>query len=301
MVITEHPREATATTSLRIGPFCYVFSAYCSWGREILRKLRPHLSTRDAQGFDNVDRYIHLVAGQTGDLSSQNLRNILPKNISDLDWQLVENRINTLWFADDSRHVIWTKASAPELGRPRFEFPWSLLIKDITSKNGGLIHAGLACHKGSGLLFLAPPTGGKTTTLNTAPADWQVLSDDAALVWPDDAGQWLASPLPAWGSITNPDRNWYAEPIAIGKPCCLKSLLILQKSQQLSLTEVAHSFAMPHVYRALSEYPVTIISKVSRTEPWFRSSARMCRELHCWELCLPLHADIWPLLAREAA
>jgi len=301
MTHNEYIRNATDVTGLTVGPFRYVFSAYCNWGVDILRKLRLHLATTDASIFDNVDRYIHIVAAHTRDLSAQSLRSHLPGNISELNWQQEENRINSLWFADDSRHAIWTKASAPELGRPRFEFPWSLLINDITARNGGLIHAGLASHKGSGLLFLAPPTGGKTTTLNTAPSDWQVLSDDAALVWPGDEGQWLASPLPAWGQVTNPSRSWYSESMNLDKPCSLKSLLILTKSRQMSLTRVADSAAMPHVYRALSEYPVTIISEASQAESWFRSSASMCRDLHCWELCLPLHADIWPLVAREAA
>jgi hypothetical protein len=301
MTRTDHPQNAADALSLRIGPLQYVFSAYCTWGVDILRKLRFHLATTGPLGFDNADRYIHLVAGHDPDQSSQDLRVRLPEEISLLSWQPLENRINTLWLADNSRHVIWSKTSVPELGSPRFDFPWSLLIRDITSLNGGLVHAGFACHEGSGLLFLAPPAGGKSTTLNTAPANWQVLSDDAALVWPDDAGKWLASPLPAWGLVTNPDRNWFSEPMVLNKSCFLKSLVTLQKSGQLSLVRITDSSAMTHVYRALSEYPVTIISEASLMEPWFRTAARMCRELSCWELRLPLHADIWTLLAKEAA
>ena len=59
--------------------------------------------------------------------------------------------------------------------------------------------------------------------------------------------------------------------------------------------------AIDTMYRALSEYPVTIICGDVLAEPWFRAAAGICRSLRCWELSMPLHADIWPLVAREAA
>lgn len=301
MVSNHHSQKSVDSLGLRIGPLQYLLFAYCSWGEDILQRLRLHLSTMNSPCHDKADRLIHLVDGHSGDLSAQDLRSRLAQDLAELTWQPVANRINTLWFAGHSRHVIWSKAAAPELGRPRFDLPWSLLIEDITSRSGGLVHAGLACHKEAGVLFLAPPTGGKTTTLNTAPADWQVLSDDAALVWPGAKGRWLASPLPAWGSITNPDRDWPDEPVALDASCRLKSLLVLEKSPQLSFNRITASSAMPHLYRALSEYPVTIICAASHEESWFRSAARICRELLCWQLCLPLHADIWPMIAGDAA
>ena len=296
-----YPQNAAESLGLRIGPFSYLFHAYCSWGRDILNRLSLHLERADIASFKDPDRQIHLVALPDDDIPGEQLRGRIAEDLCKRNWQSLQNRINSLWVAGGTRHVIWTRASVAGLGSPRFEFPWSLLIMDITSRGGGLVHAGLACHRGSGLLFLAPPAGGKTTTLSSAPADWQILSDDAALVWPGAAGRWLASPLPAWGLVSNPDRAWSAAPMVLNTSCEMKSLLILLKAPTLSLTRIVGSSAMPHVYRALSEYPVTIIAGDTQAQAWFRASARLCRELLCWELRLPLHAEIWPLLAREAA
>ena len=172
---------------------------------------------------------------------------------------------------------------------------------DMASINGGLAHAGLACHKGTGLLFLAPPAGGKTTTLNSAPPEWQVLSDDAALVWPDCNSNWQASPLPAWGMITNPERDWDFPLMRLDQACRLKGLLVLHKANWTNLARIEPSTALPHVYRALSEYPVTILTQAVQPGPRFATAASMCRALGCWDLSLPLNGDIWPLVTRQAA
>ena len=289
---------------LRIGPFIYQFRAYDHWGLQVLKQIELHLAVADLQDNDRIDRYIHLVDiidKQNPNTLPLQLKGLLTAEEHDLKWSLLSNQVNTLRYAKDSAHTFWTTATGSGLDKLRFDFPWRILINDIVDRGGGLLHTGLASYREAGLLFLAPPGGGKTTTLSTAPSDWQVLSDDAALVWPDGEKCWLASPLPAWGRITNPNEKWRYPHMALDQSCRLKSILVLQKTRKVSLKKYQASTAMPFIYRALCEYPVTILTGAIQEEPFFRTAAAMTRDLTCWELSLPLHGDIWPLLSREAA
>jgi SynChlorMet cassette protein ScmC len=207
--------------------------------------------------------------------------------------------MNSVWLSLQTRHAIWTDTANPELGEFRFDLPWSLILQDITTRGGGLIHGGLVNRNGGGLLFLAPPGGGKTTTLGTAPAGWQVLADDAALVWPQGNGAWLASPMPTWSALvgTAPPHQVPAR-LSAGTPVRLQGLLMLNKAAEVSLDRLVDVTATPLLYRAFREYPASHLAGASFRENLFRAAAAMARELPAWRLELPKHADIWPLLDR---
>ena len=300
----EFLNELTQSIGLRIGPFIYQMRAYDDWGVQILKQIQRYITVTCLSDDDRIDRTIHLV-NLADDLTQATLpaqlQEYLPTSAHELEWSHLSNQANSIWQAKDSTHTFWTATSGSKFSNLRFEFPWSIIINDIVNRGGGLLHAGLACHKENGLLFLAPPCGGKTTTLNSAPSDWQVLSDDAALVWPDSEKNWHASPLPAWGMIIKPDQKWRYPQMALGQSCRLKSLLVLQKDQSVSLKKLQAADTMPFIYRALSEYPVTLIAEAVQAESFFRTAAAMARKLNKWELSLSLHGDIWPLVSREAA
>lgn len=301
MTISDITHRFGESICLSVGPFIYMFHAYDRWGSETLHKIKGHLACTPQEKCGDIDRHIHLISDNQDELPTAIFHRILPDSERNMKWQFTKNLVNVICHSDNSSHVLWSSGPDSKIGTTRFDFPWSLLIKDITDIQGGLIHAGLACHRQSGVLFLAPPTGGKTTTLSSAPPDWQVMSDDAALLWPTPSGGWIASPLPAWGMITNPDRVWPSNPIALDESCHVKSLLVLHKTSELSLIKATPSAVMPDVFCALTEYPVNIIAEVNQSEPMFRVSARLCRELECWDLNLPLQTDIWALISEKAA
>ena len=176
-----------------------------------------------------------------------------------------------------------------------------MIIEDIVARGGGLIHGGLASYRDSGLLFLAPPSGGISTTLSTAPTDWRVLSDDAALIWPDNDSGWHASPLPAWGNMLGSEEVWRYRDLALGSQVQLKGILSLEKALEIHLQSMDAVNLLPSLYRAFGEYPAAIIGSGQRWEPLFRMAAQMVRDLPGWQLQLPRHGDIWPLLSREVA
>ena len=292
--------------SLCVGPRRYQFRAYDEWGCDVLTRLFAHLP--DQGSSPAPDRIIHLVQIPSLELTEaaqpklpDRLVALLPEGVATPNWQRHSSRLDTVWFASHTVHAFWNADTDPLIGPVRFHFPWGLIIEDIVAHGGGLIHCGLASYQNSGLLFLAPPGGGKSTLLSTAPPGWRVLSDDAALVWPDADGSWQASPLPAWGNIIDSGQTWRYHDLALGSRVQLKSLLLIEKAMEIHLQPVAAIDLLPGLYRALGEYPAAVIGGGQRWEPLFRMAAQMVRDLPAWRLRLPRHGDIWPLLGREAA
>lgn len=294
------------TLPLHLGPLKYILHAHDNWGRQVLDNISKHLATPTEAS--TPDRIIHLIHDEaTGNNTSAEgqlpapFRKYLADNNCQSVWQRQRNQINTLWINTHSRHTFWTAASISTICPIRFHLPWGLIIGDLVNLGGGLLHCGLARHGDSGMLFLAPPSGGKSTTLSTAPPGWQVLSDDAALVWRSNSGTWFASPLPAWGNMIRPDDGWEYSGLATYQSCRIKNLLLIEKASSISLERLVPSTVVPSVFRSLCEYPATITAEAIQKEAFFRSAARMCREIHAWRLSLPLHGNIWPLLVAEAA
>lgn len=293
------------TLPLHLGPLKYLLLAHDSWGEQVLDKLAKHLTIPTEAS--TPDRIIHLLHDKhadytraEGQLPAQ-LNECLADEHGQSGWQLQRNQINTLWKSSRSRHTFWTATASSSIGPIRFHLPWGLIIGDMVNHGGGLLHCGLASHGDSGILFLAPPGGGKSTTLSTAPSNWQVLSDDAALVWVDGSGSWFASPLPAWGNMIRPGDDWLYPNLGIDRCCRIKSLLLIEKANAIALGRLLSSAVVPSLYRSLCEYPATITAEAIQQESFFRSAAMICRKLPSWQLSLPLNGNIWPLLAKEAA
>jgi hypothetical protein len=293
------------TLPLHLGPLKYLLQAHDSWGEQVLDNIARHLTIPTEASAP--DRIIHLVHNEHADdtLAEGQLPGQLSKYLVEEQdnsaWQLQQNQINTLWKSPDSQHTFWTTTASSSIDPIRFHLPWGLIIGDMVNHGGGLLHCGLASHGDSGMIFLAPPGGGKSTTLSTAPSDWQVLSDDAALVWVDGSGSWFASPLPAWGNMIRPGDNWLYPNLGVDRCCRIKSLLLIEKAHSIALEPLLPSTVVPSFYRSLCEYPATITAEAIQQEAFFRSAAMICRELPSWQLSLPLHGNIWPFLAEEAA
>jgi hypothetical protein len=170
------------------------------------------------------------------------------------------------------------------------------MLTDIAKLGGTAIHAGFAARDGRGLLFLAPPSGGKSTTLAAAPDNWEVLSDDAALVWPAQGG-WVASPLPSWTMLTLPDAPTVVPGLldlgVVRKVC---GLVVIAKEQTVTLERLPPIAMVPHLYRALNEYHATVLTKLIDKELFFTNACDMARTLPCWRFGLPLGVDIRPQL-----
>ena len=286
-----HARE------LAIGPLVYHLYAIDQWGADILEGIKAQLASNVIT--QKADRKIVLLQDNPTTLRfPENSKDFSIRDVAEGSWQLRKNLVDTTWQSSQSDYTFWSAGTDASIGPVRFHLPWTLVIDDLVALGGGLMHAGLVCHGESGYLFTAPPGGGKSTTLKTAPADWQVMSDDAALVWPAD-NHWLASPLPSWGDQLRPEKPWGWSQMKLDATCVITDILQLEKGEQIELVKQSPSTALSSIYRALSEYPVTILADTGYREQYFRSAAHLARNLSTWQLTLPKHGDIWPLLQRE--
>jgi hypothetical protein len=286
-----HARE------LIIGPLVYHLYAIDQWGADILDGISAHLASNVIT--HNAGRKILLfhdhptafsVPEEPGEFSI--------RDGEEDSWHLSKSLIDTTWQSSQSDCTFWSAGTDTSIGPVRFHLPWTLIIDDLVALGGGLIHAGLASHKNSGYLFTAPPSGGKSTTLRTAPIDWKIFSDDAALVWPADH-HWLASPLPSWGDQLRPEEPWPWPQMKLDTACVITDILQLEKGDHIELVKQTPSTALAAIYRALNEYPVTILANSGYQEDYFRSAAHMARDLLTWQLTLPKHGDIWSLLQQK--
>ncbi len=267
---------------LRLGPLRYRLIARDAWGNQLLRAIADNLTGSPGQPPPN--RTV---------LLDEDLGRRAPA-----DWQRHSSPLGTLWEQPGTTLAVWTAGASNDLPPFRYQLPWALVIADIARCRGAVAHAGFAARNDRALLFLAPPGGGKSTTLASAPSDWEVLSDDAALVWPE-AGEWLASPLPSWTMMTAAGSGQRpAEGFNPGRRRRLYGLIVLAKGTDLVLQKLSAVAAVPHLYRALHEYPSTVLVNPPLKEQFFRSASALARALPCWHLQLPLGADVWPSLAQ---
>jgi hypothetical protein len=300
MSSTTHTNRPLAELPLSAGPLCYQLCARDAWGESLLAQLDAHIAP-PSRTTGTVDRVFHLHRLEQsnepvpGELP-QPLSTYLEKSERPSGWKTHDNLLNALWHSSDSHHSFWTAGADPELGWFRFHLPWDLLISDMVKQGGGLIHGGLAIHRGEAALFLAPPGGGKTTTLASAAPGWQVLADDSALIWPASDGSWQASPMPTWSSLIGQTVPISTDRLTTGEHYPLKAVISLIKAETPRLAPLEPIAAAPLIYRSLNEYTATVLADPLHRKEFFATACHLARTRPCWRLELPLGADIWPLL-----
>lgn len=283
------------------GPLHYQLRAHDAWGRCRLAELASHIA-QPASTRAQIDRTIHLhhlkPDGSTHALPRV-LQGYLPDERPTLTWTRHDNLLNRIWQTGESKQSFWTGGADPGLGDFRYHLPWDLIIKDMVRHGGGLIHGGMVIHQGEAVLFLAPPGGGKTTTLGSTTGEWRVLGDDSALVWPSANGIWQASPMPTWSCLIKQTEPINAGKLAIADHYPLKAVIYLNKTTAIELSKLAAVEAAPLIYRSLNEYTAAVLADPLYRKDFFKTACDMARNLPCWRLGLPLGANIWPLLANE--
>lgn len=283
------------------GPLHYRLRAHDGWGASRLEELAAHIA-QPSRTTALIDRIVHLhhleQSCDTGSLP-QPLARYLPEAGPALAWTNHNNLLNGIWHHHDSEHSFWSGGADAMLGDFRYQLPWDLIIKDLARLGGGLIHGGLVIHQGEAVLFLAPPGGGKTTTLASAASDWQVLADDSALLWPTADGRWHASPMPTWSCLVQQTEPLFAGKLTLGEHYLLKAFIYLNKTSSIQLDKLTAVEAAPRIYRSLNEYTATVLAAPLYRKGFFRSACTLARSTPCWRLGLPLGANIWPLLAEN--
>ena len=285
--------------SVQLGPLRYALVPHDLWGEQVISAIDRYFPLSLAD-MGEVNRVVHLkLLPERGTTTisehfpERQLRAILSDEAAGLTWQRHCNDLNTVWHSNQTRHALWTATANENIGTLRFHLPWDLLLHDLAKLGGGLIHGGVAVHNHRAWLFLAPPDGGKSTILATAPPGWQVPSDDAALLWPEADGHWLVSPLPSWSYLLSPESAGKLTAPLATDPVNLAGLLELNKAAKIHFDRLAPAATAALVYRSLNEYPVVSLADHDHHECFFRCAARLARAFPCWRLDLPLGGDIW--------
>ncbi len=157
----------------------------------------------------------------------------------------------TVRFFRDHEHVTWdparrvaTAERSTQLASPAayvdvtpIDTPLRLVLShELPAQGGVLVHgAGYGDARGA-VVFLAPSTGGKTTTTRKLP-EANVLSDDQVGLRCID-GVWHAFALPFVGDYAKPTTPRMAP---------LRALVLLEKSPALSLTRLVGARALVRV------------------------------------------------------
>jgi SynChlorMet cassette protein ScmC len=205
-----------------------------------------------------------------------------------------------LWRHAEHEAAFWTYMDAPWPNPPLFVLPWACLLQDIVAREGALVHAALVQNQGAGFLLAAPPGGGKTTASGRLPANWDLLADDAAFVWPDRAGGFLASPLPSWGYLTHGHpvpaslQRWRpAERIKLAGVC------LLRKASLFQMSAVQPQEAVQEIYERFSEHPGVCEGRQTYAGQLFRAACSLARAVSAWQLELDMTCPYWENMESE--
>jgi hypothetical protein len=169
----------------------------------------------------------------------------------------------------------------------------------LAEVSGGLIHGGLAVKGELGALFLAPPQGGKTTTISKLPSPpWRVLGDDTAVFWSDIGlpPRFYASPLPTWSVLlgNNPsilsqdDPKW-----RVGGKIKIEKIYAIRQGRPLTVKLMTGQEAIRKLFSAFSEH--AMVPKVGREfRPYCAGLAiKTASLLSVCELTLSLEDRFW--------
>ncbi len=290
--------------TLQLGPLNYALVPHDDWGEETISAIGRHFSLTLTET-ENVKRFIHLIrlpevlsTTTYNDFLKRKIREIIAEEAGDFRWERQSNELNTVWHSDQTCHALWTAPAYDSIGILRFHFPWDLLLRDLAEIDGGLIHAGMAVRNHHAWLFLAPPGGGKSTTLATAPANWQVPADDAAMIWPASDGNWRLYPLLSWSTMLTPPESSDDSSSMANEIFTLGGMLMLKKAAEVHFEKQSPIAAAAQIYCALTQYPAIFLCDHIHHETFFRSACQLARQIPCWQLDLPLGGNIWPGIAK---
>ena len=288
---------------ISIGPLRYDFIAHDEWGRKELGNYRQHFRAIGFSG--NPGRIVHLLRY---DLKKEDFKPVkarrLPPALAAIastkaprfGWSLFhDNRGFSYWRHSKTAHSFWTMDPAFYNGPMVFQIPWPLFFEDILRMGGGLMHAGLAEKSGQGIIFSAPSGGGKTTALSRLPKPWRVLADDAVLIWPEKGKGLQASPLPTWGGLVGTSlpcptiRGKWANMLTLP----LAEVAFIKKNDADRLLPFPPPAALPELFRALCEHPMTIGIYKPHTRSLFRLAARIARGPRLWILETTRRGRFW--------
>lgn len=293
---------------LRFGPLCYRIVGHGVWGARTVEQLQGEFG--EAGKADSPQFTLHAVRHPwSADLGQYVISGSLPPALASVlerpfppsGWRIAGNDlVGGLWRHAAHTEALWT-CLGPSGATPVLALPWCFFVEDIARLSGALAHAALVECDGAGFLLAAEPGGGKTTAAARLPATWGLLADDAALLWPDGTGGFLASPLPTWGHVVlgNPVppalKQWRIETETRVCGVCL-----LKKADRLKISSVQPLEAARAMFVRFLEHPAMHEYRVPFAGQVFRTACSAARTVPTWRLELDTASAFWDQLRNKA-
>jgi SynChlorMet cassette protein ScmC len=185
----------------------------------------------------------------------------------------------------------------------RMEQVASDVAAETLSRDGLLLHAGLAVRDGLGFVLAGTSGEGKSTAVRRLESPWQGVCDDNVLVVRDRSGRYWAHAWPTWSRLRDLglDKSW---PVERAVP--LRAIFFLKQSasdeaEPIGVTPAA-ALAMESAVqlpRVLSGTPVGEESRAVCAE-YMRAAWALAAAVPAYRLHLSLRGRFWEEMERVA-
>ena len=182
----------------------------------------------------------------------------------------------------------------------RMQFALSPLFAAVHGQEGFVIHGALVAREGRGAIITAPCGTGKSTSCRRLPPDWEVLSDDSAIIVPVDGG-FAAHPLPTWSDYILHRRRptWCVE-----QHVPLSAIFFLQRSDTDGVEPIGAGPTALLLRRSVSYVCMADVpdghgcARVERELALFERSCVLARRVPGFLLNARLDGSFWEHLAK---
>jgi len=140
----------------------------------------------------------------------------IEEELRELGWQAYNLRVLRVWYHTDTPDLI-CEMNHGEGVHEETVLSMRLSLYPIYQQvldSGGLpFHAGLAEHRGKGVLLAAPRNIGKSTSCRRLPSSWLSLCDEEALIVQDAEKKYWVHPFPTWSDCfeKRSNKRWNVE------------------------------------------------------------------------------------------
>ena len=220
-------------------------------------------------------------------------------NLCCVSWKAYDLRVCRVWYHHDTPDLICEMRHDEDVYEEKIlSMRLSLYpIYQQVLETGGLpLHAGLAEHRGKGVLLAAPRNTGKSTSCRRLPPSWLSLCDEEALIVRHAERRYLVHPLPTWSDYfeKRSNRTW-----KVNKHLPLTSIFLLEKSTldeviplgQGEATAFVNQLALQMCYRYWADLGPTEMR--SRRTQLLENICELARAVPAFKLRVSLDGRFW--------
>ena len=220
-------------------------------------------------------------------------------NLCCVSWKAYDLRVCRVWYHHDTPDLICEMRHDEDVYEEKIlSMRLSLYpIYQQVLETGGLpLHAGLAEHRGKGVLLAAPRNTGKSTSCRRLPPSWLSLCDEEALIVRHAERRYLVHPLPTWSDYfeKRSNRTW-----KVNNHLPLTSIFLLEKSTvdeviplgQGEATAFVNQLALQMCYRYWADLGPTEMR--SRRTQLLENICELARAVPAFKLRVSLDGRFW--------